>query len=165
MLKGVFLTMLDLPFHLVANERPLINVDATLFINIGLWIFLFVALRGLLWEPMIKLITAREAGMQGSRDKAGSLQTDAKATKAAYDLAMKQARESAQQGRDKLRADGKKKEAEILATARDTTQASLDAQRASLRTQSETLRSDIRASVPQLASEIASKVLGREVRS
>ncbi len=157
--------MLDLPFHLVANERPLINVDATLFINIGLWIFLFVALRGLLWAPMIKLISAREAGMQGSRDKAGSLQTDAKGIKAEYDQALKGAREQASLAKDKLRADGKKKEAEILAAARETTQATLDTQRANLRSQSETLRSEIRASVPQIASEIASKVLGREVRS
>ena len=32
--------MLDLPLHLVANERPLINIDGTLFLNILLCISL-----------------------------------------------------------------------------------------------------------------------------
>jgi F-type H+-transporting ATPase subunit b len=157
--------MLDLPFHLVANQRPLINIDATLFINLGLWILLFVALKGLLWEPMIKLINAREAGMQGSRDKAHSLSMDAGAKKAEYEMAMKHARAKAAHEKEKLRIDGKKKESEILAEARKATQESLDAQRAQLRGEAQKLRGEVQATVPQLASDIATKVLGREVRT
>jgi F-type H+-transporting ATPase subunit b len=154
-----------LPLYLVANERPLINVDVTLLINIGLWILLFIVLRPLLWDPMIKLISAREAGMGGSRDKARELEADAKLKKAEYEAAMKRARATASDAREKLRNDAKKKESEIVAQARQQTQAALESQRAQLASQRGQLTTEMNALVPQLASDIASKVLGREVRS
>jgi F-type H+-transporting ATPase subunit b len=154
-----------LPFYLVANERPLINVDVTLLINIGLWILLFIVLRPLLWDPMIKLIGAREAGMGGSRDKARELEADAKQKKTEYEAALKRARATASEEREKLRNDAKKKESEIVAQARQQTQAALESQRAEIRAQRDKLASEMNTLVPVLASDIATKVLGREVRS
>ena len=157
--------MHDLPLYLIANERPLINFDVTLLINIGLWILLFIVLRPLLWDPMIKLITARESGMQGSREKARDLEKDAGEKKAEYESAIKNARGKAAESREKLRSEAKSKETEILGQARQASQAAIDAQRAQIRTQRETLTTEVKALVPQLATDIASKVMGREVRS
>src|SRR6187549_462270 len=106
--------MLGLPLYLVANERPLINIDATLFINIVLWLILFLLLRPLLWAPMLKLIAAREDGMEGSRDDAKHLEKEARVRKGEYEAAQKKARVTAASERDAMRADAKKKEAEIL---------------------------------------------------
>ena len=157
--------MLQLPLYLVANERPLINIDATLFINIVLWLILFLLLRPLLWAPMLKLIAARESGMEGSRDDAKHLEKEARTRKAEYEAAQKKARAGAAAERDSMRADAKKKEAEILAVARGRIQTAMDAQRSEIRKQRDAVQAEIRATIPVLASEIASKVLGREVRS
>ena len=157
--------MLDLPLYLVANERPLINIDATYLINIGLWLFLFVVLRSLLWDPMLKLISAREGGMKGARDTAHTLDADAKLKKAEYEAAMKQARARAASERDKLRNDAKLKENEILAQARESAHKALESQRATLNEQRTKLQAEVKIMVPQLATDIASKVLGREVRA
>ena len=161
--------MLRLPIHLIASERPLINVDATLFINIGLWILLFLILRSLLWRPMLKLIDARENQASRARcAEAKRLEAEGKEpvgrssrprrSAHACPLAMR-ARNSA--------AMRKRTETEIIADdrARDGTQKALEAQRADIRKQRETLHNEIAATVPQLAADIATKVLGREVRS
>ena len=62
---------------LLANERPLINIDITLLLNAGVWFVLFFFLRATLWRPMLALIDAREAGTEGARTEAGSLGADA----------------------------------------------------------------------------------------
>ena len=67
---------------LVANERPLINVDVTLLINLGLWFALFLFLRATFWGPMLALITAREEGTEGSRAEATRLDAEAKELRA-----------------------------------------------------------------------------------
>jgi hypothetical protein len=36
---------------LVANERPLINIDITLLLNLGLWFVLFFFLKSTFWGP------------------------------------------------------------------------------------------------------------------
>ena len=57
---------MPLSLLLVANERPLINIDVTLFVNLGVWAVLFFFLRAVLWKPMLDLIDAREAGTEGA---------------------------------------------------------------------------------------------------
>lgn len=156
--------MLDLQFYLVATERPLINIDSTLFINMGLWLLLFLLLRGLLWQPMIRLIAAREEGMEGARAQARRLQAEARKKKAEYEAALKQARIAAAAERDRLRTEALRKESEIIAQARAAMNAAVEAQRAELRRQREILRAEVQAAVPALAKEIVTKVLGREVR-
>jgi F-type H+-transporting ATPase subunit b len=150
---------------LLANERPLINIDATLFLNMALWVFLFIVLRGLLWNPMLKLIQARETGMEGARVEARKLEKEGAELRTEYEAAQRSARASASEERDKIRADAKRKEAELLAEARNASQTAVDAQRAEIQKQRATLEQEIKSTVPVLASDIASKVLGREVRA
>jgi len=157
--------MNSLYLAVLANERPLINVDGTLLIDMALWLLLFAVLRPLLWKPMLRLIDAREAGMEGMRDRARQLGSEAGAQKAEYEESFKRARAAAQAERERLRTDAKRKEADVLGEARRTTGITLEQQRASMRQQKTTLQAEVMAMIPRLAAEMASKVLGREVRS
>lgn len=149
----------------VASERPLISFDGTLVINIALWLLLFFVLRPLLWEPMVKLLSAREGGMQGSRTNAKGTVEEAAAKRSEYENALKTARTSASGERDKLRAEALRAESEILAEARAKVAAAVDAQRESIKKQREELSKELKGTVPQIAKEIAQKALGREVAS
>jgi len=150
---------------MLANELPLINLDATLLINIGLWLVLFFLLRATLWDPMLRLIRAREHGMRGARDEATRLDKDAAKLRAQYEGALKNAQATAARARDEIREQAARKESELLTTAREKSNEVIEARRAEIRAQRETLRAEIKATVPQLASGIASRVLGREVKS
>ncbi len=149
----------------LASTRPLINVDGTLVLNIVLWILLFGILRGLLWEPMIRLFAARERGTEGSRADARELDKEARTRREQYEHEHRKARSDAAGERDRLRGEGLKLETEILSAARATINAKLEAQRAELRTQRDAMRTEIRATIPALAGDIATRVLGREVPS
>ncbi len=150
---------------LVANERPLINIDITLLLNLGVWLALFLFLRATLWKPMLDLIEAREAGTEGARKLAADLDRDAKDLKEKLTKELTAARVSATSERDALRADGAKRDAEITAKVRDEVNALVEKQRADIAAQGKKVRVDVLATVPALAADIATKVLRREVRS
>jgi F-type H+-transporting ATPase subunit b len=151
--------------YLLATERPLINIDATVLVTIVLWLVLFGLLRALLWGPMIRLITAREAGTEGSRLTARKLETEARAKEVAYRTAQRNARAMAAAERDRLRAEALRHEADVLTAARAQVNATLEVRRAQIQGERARVEAEIKATVPQLAREIAAKVLGREVAS
>lgn len=153
------------PLLLLANERPLINVDVTLFVNLGVWAALFFILRAVLWRPMLDLIDAREAGTEGARSRAAALDVEAKELKAKLTAALAAARAAATSDRDALRAEGAKRDAEITAKVREEVHAAVEKQRAELAAQRKAVRAEVAGVIPALAAEIASKVLRREVRS
>lgn len=150
---------------LVANERPLINIDVTLLLNLGVWVGLFFFLRATLWTPMLALIDAREAGTVGARDEAARLDAEAKALKGSLDEQLTAARTSAAKAREALRTEGARTEAELLAKARVEVNAVVEKQRADIAAQRAKLHGEVMALVPELAQGIAARVLRREVRS
>lgn len=157
--------MSQLPMYLVANTRPLINFDSTLLINIGLWLVLFFLLRGLLWEPMLKLIAAREGGTEGARAQARTLQTEARKLREEYEAKLKVTRAEAAAERERTRSEAQTREAKMLADARVKVNAAVERQREELATQRDAVRTELQQTIPALASALASKVLGREVQS
>jgi F0F1-type ATP synthase membrane subunit b/b' len=148
---------------LVANERPLINVDVTLLINLGLWFALFLFLRATFWGPMLALITAREEGTEGSRAEATRLDAEAKKLRAELDARTKEARQVALRQREALRVEGLRQEAELTTKVRAEVADDLTRRRAELATQREALRAEVKSVVPGLARDIAARVLRREV--
>lgn len=150
---------------LVANERPLINVDITLLLNLGVWFGLFFFLKATLWKPMLAVIEAREAGTAGARSDAAKLDAEAKTLKASLDEKLAAARTGAARAREELRAEGVRTEGELLGKAREEVMAAVEKQRAELASQREKVRGEVMAMVPELARNIAAKVLRREVQS
>ena len=150
---------------LVANERPLINIDVTLLLNLGVWVVLFFFLRATLWKPMLALIDAREAGTAGAREEAARLDTEAKTLKGSLDEQLAVARSSASKAREALRAEGVRAEADLQGKAREEVNAAVEKQRADIAAQRAKLQGEVMALVPELAQGIAARVLRREVRS
>ncbi len=150
---------------LVANDRPLINVDITLLLNIGLWVALFFFLKATFWTPMLDLLAAREEGTEGQRRDATRLGGEAKQLRGDLEDKLRGARESASRQREALRAEGTKAESDLLEKVRSEVGASVEKQKAEIAVQREKVRSEILATVPALAAEMAARVLRREVKS
>ncbi|MDP3278327.1 MAG: ATP synthase F0 subunit B [Deltaproteobacteria bacterium] len=149
----------------LASERPLISFDGTLVLNIALWLLLFIVLRPLLWEPMVKLISAREGGTFGSRDDAKRLEREAKEKRDEFEAALKTARAAAATERDNIRARSILQESEILGVARSKVSEAVEAQRALIDAQRVTLRAELQTLIPAISRDVASKALGRELAS
>ena len=112
---------------------------------------------------MIALFEAREEAIDGARDDAKRMEHEAKTSEGGFDEKIRAVRTAANQERDLLRADGLKKEREILERARVDSQRLLEESRKKIQDEAVAARAKIATETPAFANQIASKLLGREV--
>lgn len=140
-----------------------VDLDGSLLVQIALFVVLLLVLKPVLFEPMLKLFEEREKRTEGTKAKARK--EDKKSVEAlkTYETALSKARSEGGALRDALRADGQKKEAQILAEARAHATKTLDDGRRALAAEVSEARSRLSLDSQGLARELAARVLGREV--
>lgn len=140
-----------------------VDFDKTLFVQVGLFIVLWLALKPLLFDPMLKLFEEREKKIEGTIADARKIDFESAEAKATYDEALTKARAAGALERDRLRAEGIKKENELLTVARAASQKKLEEGRAKSQQEMDAARADLAKQRPAMARDVASRVLGREV--
>lgn len=140
-----------------------VDLDLTVFVQVGLFIVLLLVLKPVLFDPMLKLFEEREKRIEGARAEGLKLDRASAEAQAKYEAAMQKARGVANQERDKLRAEGTKAENEILAEVRTETAKTMDDGRNRLRGEVALARQELDREAASLGAELATRVLGRQV--
>ncbi len=140
-----------------------LDFDATLFVQVGFIIVLWIVLKPMLFDPMLKLFEEREKRIEGAIKRARKIDEKSTEAKAEYDAAMSTARAEGNAERERLRAESLKKENELLTKVRGETQQKVDAARKSADEDLAAVRAKLAPHARQLAKQVASRVLGREV--
>jgi len=141
----------------------IVDVDLTFLWSIGIIIVLFLVLRPVLFEPMLKLFEERERRIDGAKLAARKLDEASAKALTKYETEMKKARTAGTSERETQRAEGLKAEAEIVGRVRETTAETVDVGRRALQEEAAQARAGLKAEAGALASALASRVLGREV--
>lgn len=147
-----------------ASGGVTVDLDLTFAGQIVLFILLFFALRPLLFQPMLRLFEEREKRIDGAKKEARQMYADADEKMAKYEQELAAVKRAAGEERDKLRAEGQRREQQILAKVRAETNAMLEQGRAKIAKDAEALRAELGVTSQSLARDIASRVLGREVQ-
>lgn len=142
-----------------------VDLDATLVVQIALFVVLLVILKPLLFEPMLKLFEEREKRIEGTRREASKEDERSAKALAKYEAILAKAREAGATERDQLRSDGMKKEAELMARVRASTAATVEQGRSAIAKEAMNARNELSKEAVALGRAIASRVLGREVSS
>ena len=151
-------------FTALLSEGSIIDLDGTIWIQLGTFAVAFILFRPLIFRPMIALFEARENAIEGAKVEALRLQDEAAAESEEFDEEMRRLRLQAGEERDRLRAEGKRLERTVVDRVREETNRQLAAADAKLKTEAARLRTDLDQGVPALAQQIASKMLSREVQ-
>ncbi len=151
-------------FTALLSEGSIIDLDGTIWVQLGLFAVAFLLFRPLIFRPMVALFEAREKAIEGSKLEALRLQDEAAAGTEEFDAEMRRLRLQAGEERDRLRAEGQRLERTVLDRVREETDKQLAEADAKLATEAARLRAEIDKSVPVLAKQIASKMLNREVQ-
>ena len=138
--------------------------DATLVVQMGLFFVALLMLHTLIFKPLLKVFEAREEAIDGAKDAARQFEADAAGAGTEFEERMREIRLKAGEERDRLRAEGAKLEAGILASVNDETQKQLANADTLLESEANKLRRELQAQVPVLARNIAGKLLQREVQ-
>lgn len=140
-----------------------VDFDWTIFGQVALFVVLLLALKPLLFDPMLKLFEERERRIEGARKKAREIDERSAGALAKYEEAMAKARAEGNMAREALRAEGVAKESALLSMVRlETTQKIEDGKSAAMGELAQ-VRAALEAQVPELARDLAKRILGREV--
>src|SRR6186713_1618042 len=91
-----------------------VDLDASLVVQIAIFVVLLVVLKPLLFDPMLKLFEEREKRIEGTRHAASKEDERSAKALAKYEGILAKAREAGAAERDALRAEGLKREADIM---------------------------------------------------
>jgi F-type H+-transporting ATPase subunit b len=146
-----------------AKDPPVIDLDSTVFLQLGIFLVTAFILSQLLFKPYLRVKAAREAGIEGAKDEARRMEEEAKAKVAQYETAYGRAKVTAQAERVKLHGEAMERERQITGAAFKSSQGAVEDARKNLETEAAKARAALEPRAQEIARAIAKKVLGREV--
>jgi F-type H+-transporting ATPase subunit b len=149
----------------LAEGGVTVDLDLSLFVQLGFFLVLLFVLKPTLFDPMMRLFEEREKRIDGTRHQATKEDERSAKALAKYETILAKARESGAAERDTIRTEGLKREAAIMTQVRAEVAATLERGRAEIGQESKTAREQLRGEARSLGREAASRVLGREVGS
>ncbi len=149
---------------LFASGAVNVDIDGTMLAQFLLFTAFVVLMKDLIFDPLLKVFDEREQRTHGAIDEARLLDEEAIALKGEYDTRLEEIRREAGVDRERVRGRLKKLETEMLGSAREAQTERLGAGLARIDQEVGAIRGDLEAQRAALAAEIASRVLGREVR-
>jgi F-type H+-transporting ATPase subunit b len=149
----------------VAPHAISVDFDATFLVVVALFVGLTLILTPVLFDPMLRLFEERERRIDGAKVQARKIDEKSAGALAKYESEMARARAQANTERDKLRAEGLKREQEILAAVREAAGRTIDEGKRSALAEANRARAALAGETTKLARELAERVLGREVQS
>jgi F-type H+-transporting ATPase subunit b len=142
-----------------ASEQPLIDLDGTFFIQLTIFLVLFLVLRSLVFQPFMRLLDERDKRTRGAREEAKAMVAEATAKVQKYEESIAQARLAAQEDRAQLRASGTAEARVVVEAARQESQKTLDLARKDLKREGEKAEQELSRRASELGQRVAEKVL------
>jgi F-type H+-transporting ATPase subunit b len=152
---------------LLAAAPQAINVDfdLTFVVQLVLFAVLTLVLKPLLFDPMLKVFEARERLIDGVKSQARHIDEKSAGALAEYEKKMNEARAIGNAEREKVRSEGIEREAEILGVVRETTTRTSEERKRVMSSEAERVRAALAVEVAAIGQDLATRVLGREVKS
>ena len=148
-----------------AEGAVTVDADLSLFVQLGFFVVLLFILKPTLFDPMMKLFEEREARIEGTRNQATKTDIKSAKAKAKADAIVAKGREAGAAERETLRAEGMKREAELMNVVRAETAKTLEEGRSATGADADAARKQLRLDAHALGLDMATRVLGREVAS
>ncbi|MCA9526495.1 MAG: ATP synthase F0 subunit B [Myxococcales bacterium] len=140
-----------------------IDIDLSLFVQLGVFLVVFILLTRLVFRPFLASIDARDKKTVAARDEAHALDARASELEQRHREGISQARNEAAADRQVLRVEGlSAKEAEVR-EARTSAEAVVEAARTRAAAQYEAGRTQLLGEVDAISRMVVEKIIGRGV--
>lgn len=139
------------------------EINATLVVQMVLFLFLSTCLSNFLFSPLIKLFDEREKRIQGARAETQQLQENARLALERVEETIRLAQRDARQILLDLKAEGIQYQRRVLDEARREAKEKADAARQSLAVEVTRIEQELSRSVPSLASIAMSQIFQHDV--
>lgn len=141
----------------------MISLDWTLILQFVNFVVLLVVLNKLLYRPLLGILEQRRQAIDGSHEKAKSLQGEIDEKMARYQAQLTEAKAAASQERNTVRQAAVAEETKILGEAQQKAAARLQTIKNQVAAEATDAGKTLKAEAEGLAGQIATKILGREL--
>lgn len=140
---------------------PVVDIDGTLFIQLGIYLGLVLVLGPMLFRPWLAALDRRTAAVDGALAQSKALRKDADELARDYERRLELAREQAHGVRSEARREEESAQAQKLAAVREDATTTLARERERIAEQAKSAREALAGRVDELADTITQKLLGR----
>jgi F-type H+-transporting ATPase subunit b len=144
-----------------ASSGSLVDVDATIFIQLAIFLIMLFLLNQLLFRPVIRLIEARRAATEGTLAAASELEKEATELNRSAAEKLAEVRKSAGGKRDSMVQEAAEKERAIMAKARETGHGMVVKMKRDAQSSLAETKAKLESETASFASMIATKMLNR----
>ena len=141
----------------------MISINATLIVQIINLLLLIFVLNRMMYRPIRKMIANRAASMEKGRATARALAEQASDEGDIYTRALGDGRREVRARLKKVRTEAELEARGVINLAQEKARAEADKLMAEIHGEMERARGDVKKQVEQVASKMASQLLGREV--
>jgi F-type H+-transporting ATPase subunit b len=146
------------------GHEPVLIPDQTMLIQLALFMASYYVLRFLVFKPYIALLQERREKTLGMKERAQSDQSAADLYKTQYEEFLRGEKKKISEYSEAERRKIAEEEKRIIDQARASASKQQQAVAAALSAEFEQSRSELKGRVPEFASQLASKILGRKVQ-
>ena len=146
-----------------AKEQVLLDIDGTLFLTFGLFLFGAFILTQFLWKPYLQVRQERVGRVDGYKDAAKQMDLDAADRIGKVEARLAEARRQGSLERTRVRTQAVETEQKILSSAHAEAQKNLAAARSRLESSMAAEKARMAEQARSLAQGAAEQVLGRSV--
>jgi F-type H+-transporting ATPase subunit b len=140
-----------------------LDFDLTFIVQMAAFTVLVLILKPILFDPLMKLFEERERRTEGARLLARKMDERAGEILKRYEVELESVRRTAAEEREKLRAEGQRLEAQILAESRADAARLLEQGKVRIEAERRASRAELAQKTQEIARDIAARVLGREI--
>ncbi len=148
---------------LQSPDPQLLDLDGTLFVQLGLFLAIMLLLTQLLWKPYLKIRNERTTRVDGYRADAKRMETESVERLRKIEADLGEARRTGSADRAKARAAAQEREQVLVGQAQAEAGRALAAARAALETTLTTERGTLKSRAEVLGRQAAERILGRKV--
>ena len=141
----------------------MIDLNATLLIQWGIFVALMIFLHFFLFKPVLRVIDARQAKVEGTFAGAEDLQAKAATSKEEYQAKLKVAKEKLFAQTASIRESAAKESKVLMEKAREEALSQVESTKERVQHDTEIVRLELVANVDGLARSIAGKILDRKI--
>lgn len=141
----------------------MLQPDYSFFIQIGLFILLWVCLKQWWFDPAMKLLKERSARSEGAVEEARKVQAEAEQLRREHAIALEQTKAEAQRDVHEILRAAEAEQKRLIAEATEDAQRALSEVRSRVAEEVALARKELRADVEGIAREVARTVMGRAV--
>jgi F-type H+-transporting ATPase subunit b len=152
-----------LALGVLLSGGSVIDLDASLFVQMGIFFIAFFILKGLVFTPVMNLFDARDQAIDGAKLEAARMRDEAAEKRTHFEAELRKVSAVANEERERGRQEAQRLARELTERARVEANHAQKQGKDRLDAEAASVRERALAEVPGLARQITSKLLGRSV--